>query len=114
MLKHVADAESDFVITNVTPDFCKVDGSVCAFDIAQHLSSERTSYSENTFARGQKVLKEGSVIRGVKGNAGKGVLSGVSQGKGDCVVIEGADNLLVNGKRVAHHGHRAYMNVGSK
>jgi hypothetical protein len=111
MLKHIADAESDFVVTNINPDFCRVDGDVVPFDIKQVLSSEKCDYSPNFFARGKKVLKEGSVIKGVQGNAGEGVLSGVSQGKGDTLMIEGTDHFLVNGKRAVRHGHRALMNV---
>ena len=111
MLKHVADAESEFVVVNVTPDFCKVNGKVTPFDIHQKLMSEKAEYAPDFFSRGAKVLHEGSVIKAVVGNAGKGVLSGVSQGDGDSVMIEGARHLFVHGKAVSHHGHEAVMNV---
>ena len=111
MPKHIADAESTFVVVNVTPDFCKVNGKCVPFDISQILASEEGAYSPNFFARGNKVLKEGSVIRGVVGNAGKGVVSGVSQGGGDTVILKGTDHFLVNGRRVVRDGDPCLMNV---
>jgi hypothetical protein len=109
-MKHIADAEAEFYVANVNPDFCKVHGKVVAFDISQVASSERTDYSPNFFARGKKVIKEGSVIRGTVGNAGKGVLSKVSGAKGHAIMTEGTDHLLVNGKRVCRHLDECLMN----
>jgi uncharacterized Zn-binding protein involved in type VI secretion len=111
MLKHIADAESEFVVVNVNPDFCEVDGCVVGFDIHQELTKERADYSPDVFSRGGKVLHVGSIVKGVQGNAGKGIESGVSQGDGDVIVEEGSKLLFVNGKAVAHHGHRVTMNV---
>jgi hypothetical protein len=110
-VKHIADAESEFKVVNITPDFCRVDGCVVPFDIKQDLSEERTEYAKDFFARGKRVLRLGSVVRGVEGNAGEGVISGVSQDDGDCVTAEGSDRLFVNGLPVCHHGHRVHMNV---
>jgi len=109
-MKHIADAEPEFVVTNVPPDFCEVDGCVVAFDICQKMSDERADYSPNFFARGQKVLKVGSIIRGTEGNAGKGVLSGVAEKSGDAMMIEGAAHLFVNGKAICRHLDKALMN----
>lgn len=82
MLKHVADAETKFVVVNVNPDFCKVDGKVVAFDISRDVSKEKTSYAQDLFARGEKVLPVGSVVKGVEGNAGEGILgSGCRKGR---------------------------------
>lgn len=111
--KHIADAEDVFVAINVNPDFCEVDGCVVGFDIKQVLSEERTAYSRDVFSRGKRVLPVGSVIKGVVGNAGKGVLSGVSQGDGDIITDEGSDCLFVNGRPACHHGHKVRMNVKS-
>ncbi len=113
MAKHIADAEVEFVVTNVNPDFCDVDGCVVPFEIKQVLSEERTEYSPNFFAHSKKVLKVGSIIKGVEGNTGSGVLSGVSQQAGDSMTTEGSDHLFVNGKPVCRHGDRALMNVKS-
>ena len=33
--RHIADGESQFVVLNVTPDFCKVGKKIVAFDICQ-------------------------------------------------------------------------------
>jgi hypothetical protein len=108
---HIADAEGDFHVANVNPDFCKVHGKVVAFDISQVASSERTDYSPNFRARGQKVIKEGSIIRGTLGNAGKGVKSGVSTGAGHAVMTKGTVNFHVNGKPVCRHLDECLMNV---
>jgi hypothetical protein len=78
-MKHLADAESVFVVVNINPDFCEVDGSVIPFDIARDLSPERAAYSKDVFSRGARVLKVGSVVQGVEGNAGAGVFSSVAE-----------------------------------
>lgn len=111
MLRQFADKEALFAVINVTPDFCRVDGSVTAFDIKQVLSNERANYSPNVTSRGSKVLRVGSIIRGVEGNAGEGVGSTVSQGSGDVVTTEGSKILFVNGKAACHHGHQVEMNA---
>ncbi|MEZ4296730.1 MAG: PAAR-like domain-containing protein [Polyangiaceae bacterium] len=111
MPKHIADGEAEFVVVNVTPDFCRVDGEVVPFDISQVLESEKSDYSPDFFARGSRVLKEGSIISGVEGNAGEGVASGVSQGEGHTVMIEGTDHFFVNGRRVCRHEDLCAMNV---
>ncbi len=111
MARHIADAESTMVVLNVVPDFCDVDGKVVPFDISQKLDSEKAEYSPDTTARGEKVLHVGSVIRGVIGNAGAGVLSGVSEGSGDVVTVTGSEILFVNGKAVCRHDDEVEMNV---
>lgn len=110
-MKHIADAESDFKVTNINPDFCEVHGSVVPFEISQVLSSERDNYAETFHARGKKVLHVGTIIKGVRGNAGKGIHSGVSQGGGDSIMIEGTTNFRVQKQLVCRHGDRAHMNV---
>src|SRR5688572_12477871 len=93
---HIADAESaPFVIVNITPDFCLVDGDVIAFDIVQELVSERVAYAETVLARGNRTLTLGSVIKAVKGDAGEGVLTGTSTGAGHNLVIEGDPTVKI-------------------
>lgn len=110
-LLHVADGESKFKVVNVSPDCCEVDGEVVFFDIEQDLEPEKVDYAPHAFARGKRILHEGSIVRGVKGNAGKGVLSEVSQGSGDSIMTEGVPHFFVHGKRVTHHNHQCQMNV---
>lgn len=109
-MKHLADAETAFFVVNVNPDFCEVDGAVIPFDLVRNLEPERSSYSKDVFSRGAKVLKVGSIVRGVEGNAGAGVFSTVSEGAGNVELLEGSDLLIVNGKPAVHHGHLALMN----
>lgn len=108
--KHIADAESQFVVINVTPDFCKVGDDVIPFDICQVLEPEKAAYAKTVFARGKPVLMIDSVIKGVKGNAGKGVLSGVSLGRGDTQVTQGANTVHTEGRRTARHLDEVLMN----
>lgn len=112
MKPHIADAEaSPFVVINIEPDFCCVDGEVVAFEIYQELQSEKAAYAPDVMARKGRVLTKGSVIRGVIGNAGEGVVSGRSRGSGHCVVEEGDEMVRANGEPVARHGHLCAMNV---
>jgi hypothetical protein len=111
--RHVADAESAFFAINVTPDFCRINGKVVPFDIYRELPPERMNYAKKVRARGEKVLHVESVVSGVVGNAGQGVLSGVSQGAGDVVVIEGAESVRVEGYSIARHRDLCLMNVKS-
>jgi hypothetical protein len=108
--KHIADAESQFVVVNVTPDFCKVGKKVIPFDITQVLPPEKAAYAKTVFARGQQVLMIDSIIKAVKGNAGKGVCSGVSLAQGDTLVIQGASTVHTEGRLTARHLDEVLMN----
>jgi hypothetical protein len=108
--KHIADAESIWRVMNISPDFCKVGGKVVPFDIYQTLQPERANYAKTVYARGEKVLHVDSIIRGVIGNAGSGISSGVSQGSGHTLVVEGAKTVFVRGKMCARHKDRVCMN----
>ncbi|MGE0786536.1 MAG: hypothetical protein AB7S26_12770 [Sandaracinaceae bacterium] len=108
---HMSDAESaPFVAVNIAPDFCEVDGTVVPFDIMQFLEPERASYAGSVFARTCKTLPLGSVIRGVLGDAGSGVVSGTSLAAGDVVIVEGDATINVEGRPASRHGHLCLMN----
>ena len=109
-IKHVADAESTFIVSNVTPDFCKVGKKVIPFDISQVLSPEKSAYAKTVFARGQPVLMIDSVIKAVKGNAGKGVKSDVSLDAGDTKIIEGSGTVFSEKRNTARHLDEVLMN----
>jgi hypothetical protein len=111
--KHIADAESTWKVCNINPDMCIVNGQVVPFEIYQVLTPEKSNYASTVHARGCKVLKVDSIIKGVIGNAGKGVSSGVSQGSGDTIVNEGAQSVRVEGKLGARHLDLCDMNVKS-
>lgn len=108
--KHIADAEDTFLVVCITPDFCVVGGSVIPFDITQVLSREQSSYSKSVYARGEKILLVDSVIRGVLGNAGQGVKSGVSLIAGSTKVQEGSTSVIIEGKQTARHEDLVLMN----
>lgn len=111
--RHIADAEIGFKAINISPDFCRVGGKVVPFDIYRELPPERSNYAKLTNARSEKVLHVASVVSGVVGNMGRGVASGVSQGAGDTVVIEGSKSVRVEGQLVARHRDLCQMNVKS-
>ncbi len=108
--KHIADAEAQFVVVNVAPDFCKVGKRIIPFDISQVLTPEKTAYAQTVFARGKQVLMIDSVIKGVRGNAGKGVSSGVSLGQGDTQIKQGSSTVHTEGRRTARHWDEVDMN----
>lgn len=108
---HVADAEGDFLVVNISPDFCIVNGVVVPFEIMRQLPPEKACYSHTVHARGQKVLHLDSIVQGVVGNAGSGVSSGVSEGGGDTKILQGAPKVRVEGMLCARHGDLCDMNV---
>ncbi len=108
---HIADAESQFKVVNVTPDFCEVHGQVVPFDIYRDLTPERDGYAKRVNARGVRVLTVGSVVSGVVGNMGEGVISTVSQSGGDVVMIQGVPNVRAHGRAVCHDQDLCLMNV---
>jgi hypothetical protein len=110
---HIADAESAFKVVNISPDFCRVGGQVVPFEIYRELPPERSNYAKKVRARKQKVLHLNSIIAGVIGNMGSGVSSGVSQGSGDTVIIQGAQTVRVEGELTARHNDLCQMNVKS-
>jgi hypothetical protein len=110
--KHIADAESTFVVVSVTPDFCKVGKAIIPFDISQTLSPEKARYASSVSARSKAVLLLDSVIQGVQGNAGKGLASGVSLGGGHSKITQGSATVLIESRQTARHLDEVQMNGG--
>lgn len=108
--KHIADREAQWVAINVTPDFCRVGDDVIPFDIARTLDRDKTLYAKSVFARGQPVLMIDSVAAGVKGNAGRGVKSGVSRAAGHVWMLEGSSTVYAEGRKVVRHLDQCLMN----
>jgi Domain of unknown function (DUF4150) len=108
---HIADAETKHIVINSNPDFCKVGKVVIPFDIARQLSNEKTGYAKTVFARDEPVLMESSIVKGVVGNAGKGVGSTVAEGSGHVRVIEGSATVFVEDRMLARHGDLCEMNI---
>ena len=110
--RHAADAEDTFIVYNVTPDLCKVGKAVVPFEIWQKLTPEKSDYAETVSARSEPVLMVDSHIKGVKGNAGKGVcLSTVSRGNGHTRINTGSGSVIVEGRQLARHMDEVTMNV---
>ena len=111
MRNHISDAEAAFLVTNVTPDFCRVNNAVVPFEIMQLLAPEKSAYSSDVTSRGKKVLKMGSAVAGTIGNMGKGVISQVAEGSGHTLLIEGEPTILVDGAPIVRHNNICLMNV---
>jgi Domain of unknown function (DUF4150) len=71
---------------------------------------EQAAYSHTVFARGEKVLMVDSIVKGVAGNAGSGVRSGVSLGAGNVKIVAGSQTVFVESRAVARHGDLCEMN----
>ncbi len=110
--KHIADGEPGFKAASSAPDVCMVGGSAVPFDSFQDLSKQK-SYVDSVKARGKHLLTVGSVIAGSLGNAGSGVVSGTSQGSGDCTILTGANKVKAEGKPIARHLSDVAMNNGN-
>ena len=108
--RHIADAESEFKVVNINPDLCFVNGAVVPFEIYRELPPEKSDYAHTVHARGCMVLHVDSVIQGVIGDAGAGVISGVSQGAGNNIIRTGAQTVRVEGALVARHNDLVGMN----
>lgn len=108
---HIADAEEEFFVISVTPDMCQVGKSIVAFEPMQNLSFEEGAYSATVFSRDEKILLVDSVIDGVKGNAGKGLKSGVAVKDGHVKVMEGSQTVFIEDRMTARDGDEVDMNV---
>ena len=110
---HIADAEDGFFVLAVTPDMCRVGKQIVAFKPMQILSPEQAAFSTTVFARDEKVLLLKSVISGVKGNAGKGVISGVAVRSGNVEIKEGSTTVIIEDRKTARDGDEVDMNVAA-
>lgn len=106
--RHMAHAEGWQAICTA-PDFCKVGKDVVAFNSFATLDQKHTA-SSNVKARGTAVYRKGDIIKNVQADAGKHVVSGTSLGSGHVKILDGHDNVKVNGIPVARHDSRCLIN----
>lgn len=106
--RHMAHAEGWLAICTA-PDFCKVGKDVVAFNSFATLDKKHTA-SSNVKARGTAVYRKGDIIRNVQADAGQHVVSGTSLGSGHVKILDGHDNVKVNGIAVARHDSRCLIN----
>ncbi len=90
---------------------CRVGKNIVAFKPMQILSSEESAFSTSVFAPDEKILLLKSVIDGVKGNAGKGLMSGVAVKSGHVEIKEGSNTVIIEDRLAARDGDEADMNV---
>ncbi len=93
--EHIADAESRFMVVNVAPDFASSATRSFPSTSCRSFRPRKAAYFRTPCSRAaEKVLMVDSIVKGVAGNAGSGVRSGVSLGAGNVKIISGsADGL---------------------
>lgn len=106
--RHVAHAEGWKAVCTA-PDFCKVGKDVVAFNSFATLDQKHTA-SSNVKARGTAVYRQGDIIKNVQADAGKHIVSGTSLGSGHVKILDGHDNVKINGTPVARHDSRCLIN----
>jgi uncharacterized Zn-binding protein involved in type VI secretion len=106
--RHIAHAEGWRAICTA-PDFCKVGKDVVAFNSFATLDQKHTA-SSNVKARGTAVYRKGDAVKNVQADAGKHVVSGTSLSSGYVKILDGHDNVKVNGIPVARHDSRCLIN----
>jgi uncharacterized Zn-binding protein involved in type VI secretion len=106
--RHMAHAEGWLAVCTA-PDFCKVGKDVVAFNSFATLDKKHTA-SSNVKARGSAVYRKGDIIKNVQADAGQHVVSGTSLGSGHVKILDGHDNVKVNGIPVARHDSRCLIN----
>lgn len=107
---HIADAEDEFYVLTISPDFCQVGDTVVPFFPMHKLPTEEADYATSVFARSEKVLMVDSIVDGVKGNAGAGVGSHVSLASGHVKMIQGDSTVFVESRQVARHDDLCWIN----
>jgi uncharacterized Zn-binding protein involved in type VI secretion len=106
--RHIAHAEGWQAICTA-PDYCRVGKDVVAFNSFATLDKKQT-VSSNVKARGTSVYRKGDVIKNVQADAGEHIVSGTSLGRGHVKILDGHDNVKVNGVPVARHNSRCLIN----
>lgn len=106
--RHVAHAEGWQAVCT-SPDFCRVGKDIIAFNSFATLDT-KVNASPNVKARGTAVYRKGDVIKNVKGDAGKHVVSGTSLGSGHVKILDGHESVKVNGIPAARHDSRCLIN----
>jgi uncharacterized Zn-binding protein involved in type VI secretion len=106
--RHIAHAEGWQAVCTA-PDYCKVGKDVVAFSSFATLDQKQTA-SSNVKARGTAVYRKGDVIRNVQADAGQHIVSGTSLGRGYVKILDGHENVKVNGVPVARHDSRCLIN----
>jgi hypothetical protein len=107
---HVADAEDEFYVLAISPDFCKVGNQVVPCFPMRKLPTEEADYATSVFARSEKILMVDTIVDGVKGNAGEGIKSGVSLANGHVKMLQGDATVLVEGRKAARHDDLCWIN----
>jgi uncharacterized Zn-binding protein involved in type VI secretion len=108
--RHVAQ-QTDWKAVCTAPDYCKVGNSIVGFDSWATLDNKMSASPDvKAQGAGMPVYRVGDLAKGVQADAGSHVVSGTSLGSGHVKILDGQDNVKVNGIPVARHDSRCLIN----
>ncbi|MGH8484568.1 MAG: hypothetical protein ACRESP_09250, partial [Pseudomonas sp.] len=110
--RHIAHDSTEWKAISSLPDFCRVGSVVVAFDSFATLDKPVLA-SSDVKARGSRVYRQGDLFQQVQANAGAHVISGTSLGSGYVKLLEGHDNVKVNGLPLARHDSACLINCNA-
>ncbi|MBR8317096.1 PAAR domain-containing protein [Burkholderia dolosa] len=110
--QHIAN-ESDWKAFCTQPDFCRVGNQIVGFETFAVINNKQMA-SPNVKAQGKPVYRVGDTHKGVKADAGQGVVSQTSGGTGYVKILSGQSNVKVNGLPVARNGSACLINCNAE
>ncbi len=106
--------ESAWYVISTAPDYCKVGNAVVGFDSYSLLSKKSTASANVKSQLGSMPLyRVGDMARGVQANAGQGVCSQTSLGRGYVLFLDGQSNVKANGKMTGMDGAKCMINCNA-
>lgn len=108
--KHIVNREAQWVALNICPDFCKVGDDIIPYDISRSMDQDLMHYAKTVFARGEPVVMRDSVAAGVQGDAGSGIISSASLGRGHVWIKQGSSSVFVEKRPLTRHLDACWMN----
>ena len=106
--RHVANA-SNWRAVCTMPDYCKVGNAIVGFDSFAILN-RNTSASPNVKGQGVPLYRVGDYFQQIQADAGQHIVSGTALGSGYVKLLDGQQNVKVNGIPVARHDSLCLIN----
>lgn len=110
-VRHVANV-TDWRAVCTAPDYCLVGSSVVGFDSFAFLS-KKTLYSPNVNAQSVPVYRVGDMFQCISADAGAHIVAGTSLGSGFVKILDGQNNVKVNGIPLARHDSLCLINCNA-
>jgi uncharacterized Zn-binding protein involved in type VI secretion len=107
--RHVANASSQWRAVCDEPDYCRVGKRIVAFQSHALLDPWQRA-STDVKAQSLPVYRQGDLLRGMLADNGRHIVSGTSLGSGHVLILEGQQDVKVNGVPVARHDSACRVN----